>query len=98
MVPYVGAGGGITWWSYEQFGDFVDFVDFSIFTDHFLTDGWAPTLHAFGDIDWAISPRVVVQFEARYGWAEGDLAPAFVGFQPIDLAGFRGMGGVAFRF
>ncbi len=38
VVPYVGAGGGITWWRYEQFGDFVDFADFTIFTDHFLTE------------------------------------------------------------
>ena len=41
-VPYVGAGGGITWWRYEQFGDFIDFADFTIFTEHFLTEGWDP--------------------------------------------------------
>ena len=98
VVPYVGAGGGINWWRYEQFGDFVDFADFTIFTDHFLTQGWEPIVHAFGGVDWAVSPRFVLEFEGRYSWAKGQLAPAFVGFEPIDLAGFRGMVGASFRF
>jgi len=97
-VPYVGAGAGIMWWRYEQFGDFVDFTDLSIFTDYFQTEGWDPELHVFGGVDVSISPRFALNFEARYGWAEGDLAPAFVGFQPIDLAGFRVTGGASFRF
>ncbi len=98
VVPYVGVGGGINWWRYEQFGDFVDFADFTIFTDHFRTQGWEPIVHAFGGLDWAVSPRFVLEFEGRYSWAEGQLAPAFVGFEPIDLAGFRGMVGASFRF
>jgi len=98
VVPYVGGGGGILWWQYEQFGDFVDFVDFTIFTDHFLTQGWEPVVHVFGGADFSLSPRFVLNFEARYSWAEGQMAPAFVGFEPIDLAGFRAMGGVSFRF
>ncbi len=97
-IPYVGAGGGITWWRYEQFGDFVDFFDFTIFTDHFLTEGWEPILHLFGGADVALSPRFLLNFEARYSWAEGQMAPAFVGFEPIDLAGFRGTVGASFRF
>ena len=98
VVPYVGAGGGFTWWRYEQFGDFVDFRDFTIFTDHFLTQGWEPSVHVFGGLDFAVSPRFVINFEARYAWAEGQMAPAFVGFEPIDLAGFRALFGVGFRF
>jgi len=98
VVPYVGGGGGIMWWSYEQFGDFVDFADFTIFTDHFLTDGWEPTLHAFGGVDVSISPRIAINLEGRYSWAEGQMAPAFVGFEPIDLAGFRFTVGASFRF
>ena len=97
-VPYVGGGGGIQWWRYEQFGDFVDFADFTIFTDHFLTQGWEPVVHVFGGVDVSLSPRFVLNFEARYGWANGQMAPAFVGFEPIDLAGFRGTVGASFRF
>ena len=98
VVPYVGGGGGITYWRYEQFGDFVDFADLTIFTDHFQTKGWEPIVHLFGGIDWAVSPRFVLEFEGRYSWASGQMAPAFVGFEPIDLAGFRGMVGASFRF
>jgi len=97
-VPYVGAGGGITWWRYEQFGDFVDFTDFTIFEEFFLTEGWAPSLHVFGGADFTMSPRFIINLEGRYNWAEGNLAPAFTGFDPIDLSGFRFTGGVAFRF
>jgi opacity protein-like surface antigen len=98
VVPYVGGGGGFTWWRYEQFGDFVDFFDLTIFTDHFLTQGWAPSAHVLGGLDLAVSPRFVVNFEGRYSWASGQLAPAFTGFEPIDLAGFRVTVGAAFRF
>lgn len=97
-VPYVGGGGGIMWWRYEQFGDFIDFADFGIFTDHFLTEGWDPELHVFGGVDVSFTPRFALNFEARYGWAEGQLAPAFIDFEPIDLAGFRATVGASFRF
>lgn len=97
-VPYVGGGAAIMWWRYEQFGDFVDFNDFTIFTDHFLTQGWEPSLHVFGGVDVSISPRFAINLEGRYSWAEGQMAPAFVGFEPIDLAGFRATVGASFRF
>ena len=104
VVPYVGAGAGFTYWRYQQFGDFVDFVDFTIFEllevdEVLLNTGWAPSLHAFGGIDVSVTPSIAINFEGRYDWAEGQMAPpAFVGFEPIDLAGFRGMFGVSFRF
>ncbi len=98
VVPYLGAGAGITFWSYEQFGDFVDFTDSTIFTDHFLSKGWSPIAQLFGGLDWAIKPHFLVELEMRYSWAEGQLSPAFVGFEPIDLAGLRSMVGALFRF
>lgn len=97
-VPYVGGGAAIMWWRYEQFGDFVDFSDFTIFTEHFQTQGWEPSLHVFGGVDVSISPHFALNFEARYSWAEGQMAPAFVGFEPIDLSGFRATVGASFRF
>lgn len=98
VVPYVGGGGGIMWWRYEQFGDFIDFTDFTIFNDYFLTEGWEPQVHVFGGADIALSPGFALNLEARYGWAEGQMAPAFVGFEPIDLAGFSATFGASFRF
>jgi len=98
VAPYVGAGAGILWWKYEQFGDFVDFFDFTIFTEHFATDGLTATAHVFGGAGINLSPRISLDVEARYSWADGELAPAFVGFEPIDLAGLRTTAGVSFRF
>lgn len=98
VTPYVGAGGGLLWWKYEQFGDFVDFVDFTIFTEHFATDGATLTAHVFGGAGVRLSPRTSLDVEARYSWADGQLAPAFVGFEPIDLTGMRTTVGISFRF
>ena len=97
-APYVGAGAGFTWWKYQQWGDFVDFFDFTIFEEVFETKGWSPTAHVFGGVDIGLSPRIALALEGRYAWADGDLAPAFVGFEPIDLSGFRGSVGINFRF
>ena len=48
IVPYVGAGGGVTSYEFRQSGDFVDFATenaaagtFTIFTDSFKSEGWA---------------------------------------------------------
>lgn len=98
VAPYVGGGAGLLWWEYEQFGDFVDFFNLTIFTEHFATDGVTATAHAFGGAAISLSPRVSLDVEARYSWADGELAPAFVGFEPIDLAGLRTTAGVSFRF
>src|SRR5688500_11195093 len=45
LVPYVGAGGGIGSYKFEQFGDFVDFQDNRVFADLFQSNGWAPIAH-----------------------------------------------------
>jgi len=98
VVPYAGVGGGFTWWELYQFGDFVDYTDLTIFYEEFISDGWAPTLGFFGGVDISLTPSVGLMAQADYVWASGTLAPAFAGFDPIDLSGLRFSFGVNFRF
>lgn len=94
VTPYVGAGGGVLWYEFEQYGDFVDFVDSSVFADSFRSTGWTPSVHAFGGADIHVYKRLFVTLEGRYLWASAKLGPDFVDFDPIDLAGFRMSAGV----
>ena len=98
LVPYVGAGGGASWFSLYQHGDFVDFVDLSIFTDAFESSGWAPSAHVFGGAEIKLHRRVYLTVETRYLWAAGDLGVEWIDFDPIDLAGLRLSTGVNFTF
>jgi hypothetical protein len=90
IVPYVGAGGGMANYDFEQDGDFVDFANGNrIFTDTFRSHGWTPTAHVFGGADIQLYKRMFMSLEGRYGWASATLDNDFIDFEPIDLGGFR---------
>jgi hypothetical protein len=85
----VGAGGGLVNYEFKQTGDFVDFADSHVFTDTFVSQGWSPSAHGFGGVDVQAHRNLYVSFEGRYNWASATLENKFVGFDPIDLSGFR---------
>jgi hypothetical protein len=96
VVPYVGAGGGMGSYRFEQLGDFVDFQDNRVFSDFFSSRGWAPTAHVLGGTDVRVFNRMLVSFEGRYSWSKADLDRDFIDFEPIDLGGLKF--GVGFHF
>lgn len=98
FTPYVGAGGGIMWYRFEQTGDFVDYEDLSVFYSRFESSGTSPTAHVFGGLDIQAFKRLFLTVEGRFTWASGDLSEDFVDFDPIDLAGFRLSGGISLVF
>ena len=98
VTPYVGAGGGLLWWKFQQRGDFVDFQDMGIFTDVFESTGTTPSAHVFGGMDIQVYKRLLVSFEGRYLWASDALGPDFIDFEPIDLSGFRLSTGINILF
>ena len=105
IVPYVGAGGGLTRYTFRQSGDFVDFATanaaagtFSIFTDTFRSEGYAPSAHAFGGADVQVYKRLYLSLEGRYTWVHADLDQDFIDFEPMDLGGFRFGAGINFMF
>lgn len=105
VVPYVGAGGGATRYTFRQSGDFVDFATenraagtFSIFTDSFRSAGWAPSAHAFGGADIQVFKRLYLSLEGRFTWVRAALDQDFIDFEPMDLGGFRFGAGLNFVF
>lgn len=97
LSPYVGAGGGLLWYAFEQEGDFVDFQTLDIFRDQFTSDGRTETWHLFAGLDVSLSPRFLLTAELRHAWASAEMDSDFVGFDPIDLSGFQGTVGFAVR-
>ena len=98
VTPYVGVGGGLVWYRFEQEGDFVDFRDDSIFTARLQSSGWTPAGHVSGGVDIKVARQVLVSAEARYQWADASMNEGFADFDPIDLSGLRISGGIQFVF
>lgn len=100
VVPYIGAGGGMLWYRFQQTGDFVDALDprRAIFTDMFKAQGWTPSAQVFGGVDVKLHGRWFLTLDGRYLWAAGALGNDFEGFDPIDLAGFRAGAGINILF
>jgi opacity protein-like surface antigen len=104
--PYVGAGGGVVWYTFEQFGDFVDFLTLDhpdgpeIFTDRIRSRGSGATTHALGGLEVSLTRNLVLRGEYRYTWGSApvDSRSFGGGFDPIDLAGHRTTIGIATRF
>ena len=100
ITPYVGAGGGVLWYRFEQMGDFVDALDpeLPIFTAQLFSDGWTTNTHVFGGVDIKMTRRLLLSAEVRYLWADTAMGPDFVDFEPIDLSGLRVSGGIQLVF
>lgn len=96
--PWVGAGLGVVWYSFEREGEFVDFQTLDIFRDFVESDGSGPTFHVMGGADVSLSPRFVMTGQVRYSWANAELDPFYYeGYEDIDLAGFRATAGIKMR-
>jgi opacity protein-like surface antigen len=99
VVPYFGGGIGGTWYELKQKGDFVDKdpapgtcpAAACIFSDVFISDGWAFSQHAFGGVDIKLTRSFGLILEGRYYWADANLEGDYVGFNRIDLDGARVM-------
>ena len=97
-APYVGAGGGAMWYRFQQSGDCIDEKTLRVFPDLFDSDGWTPTVQAFGGTDVSLNPRFAVTLEGRYQWARARMSTDFSGFDRIDLSGFALTSGISIRY
>ena len=98
FVPYAGAGAGMLYYEFEQHGDFVDFVTLRVFPDTFRSAGWTPSAHVFGGTEIRLWRVLFLDLEGRYVWAHGTLGSDFLGFDGVDLNGFRFSTGVSVMF
>ena len=98
FVPYVGGGAGFMHYQLKQYGDFVDFADLDIFSDNFSSAGWSPSVHAFAGGDFQLVKRLYLTVEGRFTWVNAELDQDFIGFEPMDLGGFKLAAGINFVF
>jgi hypothetical protein len=89
VTPFVGAGAGAVKYVFRQFGSFVDFRTNRVFNDTFVSEGWAPAVHAQAGADVRVYRRLYVAGDARYTWSKATLGADFVDFDPIALGGLR---------
>ncbi len=98
VTPYAGAGVTATSYHFSQRGQFVDFADRSVFTDAFVSDGWAFGPFVQGGAELQVWKRLYLAVDGRYNWLHGALDSDFNGFDGIDLAGFRASTGFGIAF
>lgn len=95
--PFVGVGGGVQWYRFEQVGDFVEEPSLDILSLTLESSGAVPTAHVFAGVEISISPRFLWTLEGRYGFGRAKTGVAF-GFDNLDLSGFQATIGLAARF
>jgi hypothetical protein len=98
FAPFVGVGGGLMWYRFRQYGDFIDFTDSTVVSDDLESDNWTGTLNAFAGLDVALGPRYILTGRAQYAWAKSHLGSDFVGPNSVDLSGLSVTVGVGVRF
>lgn len=96
--PYLGMAGGMVYYRFQQHGDFVDFETLDIFSDNFLSQARAPTVHFLGGIDVSVNSHLLLNAEGRYALGTAPLDSDFVGFPDLDLAGFQITAGISLRY
>lgn len=88
LIPFVGGGAGLYFWSVELRGEIIDFADEYIYTDPVAGDipvypvladqlgrerGQTLGFHAFGGIQIPLGYRWTLEAEARYHWIKARL-------------------------
>lgn len=98
FVPWVGVGAGMMKYRFEQTGDFIDYQTFDVFSDRFVSSGWAPYLQGAVGGGWNLSQLWLLNGELRYVSGRAELSSAFEGFDKLDLSGLTAAVGIGFRF
>ncbi len=99
-VPYLGGGIGITYWEYEEVGDFVigphppePGIDGVIVPARSIDTGTALEAHVVAGLELPFNPVFSFLLEGRYAWSDATL-----GGKSLDLSGFAGYFGLAIHF
>lgn len=101
VVPFVGVGGGLMKYRFEQVGDFIDMGTLDVFSDRFVEEGWSPVGQVGGGATFNLTPHLQFVGEVRYLRAKGDRTGSgddFQGFGRLDLSGTSTVFGISLRF
>jgi hypothetical protein len=98
-VPYLGGGVGMSYWQYEEEGDFVA-SDLSVVYDRLVASGLAFQYYAMLGIEFPVAPQWNITFEVRETWADATPGGAYAVVNPgtLDLGGTSVFLGGSVRF
>lgn len=97
IVPWIGAGGGTTWYRFMQEGDFVDYQTLNVFTATLASSGWAGTAQASAGLDVSLTPTVALTADVRRYWASAKPSNDYRTYDKIDLSGVTAALGLTLR-
>jgi opacity protein-like surface antigen len=113
LIPYVGGGVSMFFWSAGIRGSMVDFSDKWIYDDPDIGDVTIYKIsqtdaredsriafgyHAFGGLMFPIGNRITLEAEFRYRIGKGTFKDAFLDFEDFDLSGFSLTAGFNYWF
>ncbi|MCK4890748.1 MAG: hypothetical protein KAS21_05960 [Candidatus Aminicenantes bacterium] len=85
--PYIGAGVGVYFWEYEQWGDFIDFNTWEVYEGYGYTEKYSAGFNFKGGFVFRFKRHMGISFEAKYQYLKGQLSNLFEGFEKLDLSG-----------
>lgn len=99
-VLFVGAGAGVNFWSYEEFGDFIDFADPAnpIILGDFREHGEAFVAYCVFGLELPVTPAFNLGIEARYFSSDDQLQRDFAGLGTLDMSGWATSVSANWRF
>jgi hypothetical protein len=97
-TPYLGAGGGLSWYRLQQDGEFVDFRDNVIFPANIESSGTALVVHGLAGLDHWLTKRLGLNAEVRYTHGSASPDAGFQGHDRIGLGGVQATLGFSARW
>lgn len=98
LNPFLGAGIGVSTYTFRQVGDFRDAVTNDIFRDRLESGADALSVYGSAGVDFTLTKNAFVTAEARYSFSNADVTGPYQGFDDIDLAGLQLMVGLGLQF
>ncbi len=98
VIPYLGGGGGLYWWRYEESGNFWDFTFAEVTHQSYTADGVTAGYFFVAGLEVPVRPYWSFFFEGQWQHATDTLNQDFGGFGDIDLSGTEVSAGFAWKF
>ena len=87
LNPYFGIGGGLVYWDYEQWGEFINFEEGYVYEGYADTKTFTPVFNLRAGLLYRITYNIGLVFETKYSYAKGNLSSLFEDFEKFDLSG-----------
>jgi len=88
IYPYLSVGGGLYFWTYEQWDNFINFEDDTVFEGYASTRTTSFGGNAKAGIVIRVGKELGFSVEGKYRYLKGHLSSGFEGFGDLDLNGW----------